>query len=171
MHEVFRDWMYARKARRQGQIQEYLIEGGGDAKFGSEVTVERFCDQLRKQRRPLVSQRVNAGRRWCGAILLCEPRRTDHRRVHKQARTRTGFQRFTKIGQIFHNKYIFNKKNFPGWNLENGLDKCFIRGELNWPISHLNDSETQERGLIGVKIQKISWGSMPPYPLEASALV
>ena len=34
--------------------------------------------------------------------------------------------------------------------------------ELNWPISHLNDSETQERGLEGVKIQKISWWSMPP---------
>ena len=29
---------------------------------------------------------------------------------------------------------------------------------------HLNDSETQERGLEGVKIQKISWGSMPPDP-------
>ena len=44
------------------------------------------------------------------------------------------------------------------------MDKCCIRGEWNWPISHLNDSETQERGLEGVKIQKISWGSMPPYP-------
>ena len=63
-----------------------------------------------------------------------------------------------------HKRYIFNKKNFPGWNLENGLDKCCIRGEWNWPISHLNDSETQERGLEGVKIQNISWGSMPPYP-------
>ena len=83
---------------------------------------------------------------------------------HYQARTRTGFQRFTEIGQIFHNKYIFNKKNFPGWNLENGLDKCFIRGEFNWSISHLNDSETQERGLEGVKIPKSSWGSMPQDP-------
>ena len=26
-----------------------------------------------------------------------------------QARIHTGFQRFTEIGQIFHNKYIFNK--------------------------------------------------------------
>ena len=66
MHAVFRDWMYARKARRQWQIQEYLIWRGGGPNFGSEGTVELFCDQLRKQRRPLVSQRVNAGRRWCG---------------------------------------------------------------------------------------------------------
>ena len=40
--------------------------GGGSPKFGSEGTVGLFCDQLRKQRRPLLSQRVNAGRRWCG---------------------------------------------------------------------------------------------------------
>ena len=26
-----------------------------------------------------------------------------------QERIQTGFHRFTKIGQIFHNKYIFNK--------------------------------------------------------------
>ena len=30
-----------------------------------------------------------------------------------------------------------------------------------WPISHLNYSETQERGLWGVKIQIIFWGSQP----------
>ena len=52
----------------------------------------------------------------------------------------------------------------------------FIQGEWNWPISCLNDSETQERGLKGVKIQKISWGSMsldppPPQKLAHSALV
>jgi len=28
----------------------------------------------------------------------------------------------------------------------------FIQGEWNWPISCLNDSENQERGLWGVKI-------------------
>ena len=27
-----------------------------------------------------------------------------------QARIHTGFHRFTEIGQIFHNKYIFDKK-------------------------------------------------------------
>ena len=27
-----------------------------------------------------------------------------------QARIHTGFHRFTEIGQIFHNKYIFSKK-------------------------------------------------------------
>ena len=40
----------------------------------------------------------------------------------------------------------------------------FIRGEWNWSISCLNDSETQE----------ISWGNMPPNPpinLAPSALV
>ena len=39
--------------------------------------------------------------------------------------------------------------------------KGFIRGEWNWPISCLNDSETQ-----GVEIQKNSRGSVPPDPLE-----
>ena len=47
-----------------------------------------------------------------------------------QARIHTGFHRFTEIGQIFHKKLIFNNKNFPSWNLENGLDKCFL-----FPIS------------------------------------
>ena len=32
----------------------------------------------------------------------------------------------------------------------------FIQGEWNWPISCLNDLETQERGLKEVKIQNIS---------------
>ena len=30
---------------------------------------------------------------------------------------------------------------------------CFIQGEWNWPISCLNDSETQERGHERVQIQ------------------
>ena len=46
--------------------------------------------------------------------------------------------------------------------MENGMDKCFIRGEWNWPISCLNDSESKEKGLERVKIQNISRGSMPP---------
>ena len=169
MHAVFRDWMYARKARRQWQIQEYLIWRGGGSKFWfrrdcwaflwpAEKAETTTCFSTCERRSPLVR-----------GILLCEQRRTDHRRVHKQAQTRTGFQRFTEIGQIFHNKYIFNKKNFPGWNLENGLDKYFIRGELNWPISHLNDTETQERGLEGVK--KFPGGACSRTPLDASALV
>ena len=42
--------------------------------------------------------------------------------VHMQARIHTGFHRFTEVGQIFHNKYIFiNKKHFPSWNLGNML--------------------------------------------------
>ena len=42
--------------------------------------------------------------------------------LNKQARIHTGFHRFTEIGQIFHNKYIFNnEKHFPSWNLGNML--------------------------------------------------
>ena len=40
--------------------------GGGGANFGSGRTVEFFCDQLRKQRRPRVSLFVNASLHWCG---------------------------------------------------------------------------------------------------------
>ena len=40
---------------------------------------------------------------------------------------------FTEIDHIFHNKYIFNNKNT-------------FQDEI-WPVSCLNDSETQERGL------------------------
>ena len=32
--------------------------------------------------------------------------------VHIQARIHTSFHRFMEMGQIFQNKYIFNKKNF-----------------------------------------------------------
>ena len=46
---------------------------------------------------------------------------------------------FKEIGQIIHNIDI----------LKNKLSELqgFIRGEWNWPIFCLNDSETQERGL------------------------
>ena len=56
-----------------------------------------------------------------------------------QAQIHPGFAGFTKIGQIFHNKYIFVK--------EKQLSKLqgVIRVELNWPISRLNGAETQER--------------------------
>ena len=73
--------------------------------------------------------------------------------VQSQARIHTGFHRFTEIRQIFHKKLIFNNKNFPSWNLENGLDKCFlfpISGNLMPffpPPSPLNESETRESEL------------------------
>ena len=67
-----------------------------------------------------------------------------------QMRIYTGFRRFTEIGHIFHIKYISKNKN---------TFQVEIRS-----ISHLNDSETQGRGLQGVKIQIISWGSQPPDP-------
>ena len=68
-----------------------------------------------------------------------------------------------EIGHIFH-------KNFPSWNLENGLDKCFIRGAWNWSISCLNDSETQERGLKGVKIRTIPGRAYPGPPWKLRRL-
>ena len=62
--------------------------------------------------------------------------------MHSQVQIHTGFHRFTEIGHIFHIKiYIFKNENT-------------FQVEI-WPISHLNDSETQERGLKGVKIQMI----------------
>ena len=33
----------------------------------------------------------------------------EHLNHNDQARIHTSFQRFTEIGQIFHNKYIFNQ--------------------------------------------------------------
>ena len=59
-------------------------------------------------------------KRWCFDSIL-------------QVRIHTGFQRFTEIGHTFHVKYIFKNKNT-------------FQVEI-WPISQLNDSETQERGL------------------------
>ena len=77
--------------------------------------------------------------------------------MHSQVRIYTGFHRFTEIGHIFHIEiYIFKNENA-------------FQVEI-WPISHLNDSETQERGLKGVKIQIISWGSQPPEPAKSSRL-
>ena len=70
-----------------------------------------------------------------------------------QVRIHTGFHRFTEIGHIFHIKYIYQNKNT-------------LQVEI-WPISHLNDLEIQERGLKGVKIQIISWGSHPLDPAKS----
>ena len=70
--------------------------------------------------------------------------------VWEQARIHTGFHRFMEIGHTFHNKYIFDNKNT-------------FKVEI-WPISFLNDYETQERRLEGIKIQKISWGRPSPDP-------
>ena len=44
-----------------------------------------------------------------------------------QARIHTGFHRFTEIGRIFHNKYIFSNKN--AFQVE--IWKCWIR-DLGW---------------------------------------
>ena len=50
-----------------------------------------------------------------------------------QVRIHTAFHRFTEIGHIFNIKYIFKNKNTFQVKI--------------WQLSHLNDSETQERGL------------------------
>ena len=45
----------------------------------------------------------------------------------------------------------------------------FIRGEWNWPIAFLNDSETPQKKNLGVKIQKIPRRACSRTPLEACA--
>ena len=47
---------------------------------------------------------------------------------------------------------------------------CFIQGEWNWPISCLNDSETQERGHERVQIQNFPGEHVcaPPEKLQRS---
>ena len=63
--------------------------------------------------------------------------------------------RFTEIGQIFHNKYIFNNKNhFPSWNL----------GNMLW----LSDSKTQERGLKELNTKTFLGDPAPQTPLHSA---
>ena len=104
------------------------------------------------------------------------------------ARIHTRFHCFTEIGQSFHltaniiyfyfKKDLFNSKSgksfgqffFQFLSIRHAMRflqldlQGFIRGERNWPISCLNDSGTQERGLQGVKIENISLGSMSGLP-------
>ena len=79
-----------------------------------------------------------------------------------QVRINTGFHCFTKISQIFHNKintFIVKRQNFTSWKLEHGLD--------NQQVPSLNDSETLETTLWGVKIPKLSLRNMPPDPTRS----
>ena len=56
--------------------------------------------------------------------------------------------------------YPLQYENWPGWSNRPICKDSSARGECNWPISScLNDTETQEKG---VKIRKISRGSMSP---------
>ena len=91
--------------------------------------------------------------------------------VQSQARIHTGFHRFTEIRQIFHKKLIFNNKNFPSWNLENGLDKCFlfpISGNLmSSPPMNQKPGKANFRELVS---KKIPGGACPRAPLEACSL-
>ena len=94
----------------------------------------------------------------------------------KKARIHTGFHGFTEIGQIFQNKYLFyNIKlsklkfcsiSYTTWIIIRRFARLHPR-IMNWPISRMNDSETKERGLLGVKIQKFPGGVYLQTPLEA----
>ena len=86
-------------------------------------------------------------------------------------RTGADLHRFTEIGQIFHKKLIFNNKNFPSWNLENGLDKCFlfpISGNLmSSPPMNQKPGKANFRELVS---KKIPGDACPRAPLEACSL-
>ena len=93
-----------------------------------------------------------------------------------QARIDTGFHGFTEIGQIFYNKNLFyNKKlstlkfcsiSYTTWKLIHRFARLYPR-IMSWPITRINDSETKERGLLGVKIQKFPGGVYLQTSLEA----
>ena len=91
---------------------------------------------------------------------------TCRKQDRKQALIHTGFHRFTEIGQIFYS--TVNKKNFPSWNLENGLNKCFIRGEWNWPVCR-NNSKTQEEDFRELKSKTDPGGAYPRTPRSFEA--
>ena len=99
-----------------------------------------------------------------------------------EAQINTGLHHFTKICHIFQDKC--SSKNVPikSCNLENGLDKFYfsnllaldtlsylIRGAWNRPISCLNYSESQERGLWEFKSRKLLGGASFRKFLEAFA--
>ena len=74
--------------------------------------------------------------------------------VTRQARIHTGFHRFMEIGQIFHNKYIFNNKNT--FQVE------------TWAICYLSDSKTQERGLKELNTKTFLGKPAPQTPLDSA---
>ena len=80
-----------------------------------------------------------------------------------QARIHTGFHRFTEIGQIFHNKYIFNDNKI--------LSKLKLRDEIirRFARLHPRRMELTKYWLNDVEIQKISRWSIPRTPLQACA--
>ena len=79
-----------------------------------------------------------------------------------QARIHYGFHRFTEIGQIFHNKYIFNNNKI--------LSKLKLRDEIirRFARLHPRRMELTKYWLNDVEIQKISRRSIPRTPLRRS---
>ena len=67
----------------QGRIQEFLIGGRGGPNFGSERTVELFCGKFLLTARTTCFSICERRSSLAWKILLCEQRRTDHRRVRK----------------------------------------------------------------------------------------
>ena len=61
-----------------------------------------------------------------------------------QARIHTGFHRFTEIGRIFHNKYIFSNKNAEIFKLKSG--KCWTL-LASYPLQY-----------IKTDLREIIWG-------------
>ena len=80
-----------------------------------------------------------------------------------QGRIHTGFHRFTEIGQIFHNKHIFNNNNY-NRTFKDGLDKCFL---FQFPGIKQKPGKGNFRDL---KSQNITGGACPRAPLEACSL-
>ena len=85
-----------------------------------------------------------------------------------QGRIHTGFHRFTEIGQIFHNKHIFNNNN----NNNNNNNRTFKDGLTNvfffqFPGIKQKPGKGNFRDL---KSQNLTGGACPRAPLEACSL-
>ena len=63
-----------------------------------------------------------------------------------------------EIGQIFHDKYLNNKKHCPSWNLTNILSLIMTWRPRKWDFKELKSKKL------------ISWGNRPRTPLKACNL-
>ena len=100
---------------------------------------------------------------------------------HNQAWIHNGFHRFTEIGQIFHNKYIFNHKKlsqlkscsiYPTYNMEINLYELIRR------FAWLHPRRTELANILSEWLRNPGKGALgsgaypePPKKLAPSALV